>query len=309
VPVSGAAIVPVPPAGERSVPKIGIATFARDSRRPDAGSTRIRVTWPMRYWPEAEELQPGGRYDVIIFQKAYWVEYARRFTGLKILDLCDPDFLLDAPRCQAMMDACDVITCSSVTLVSHVAGMTHTPVRLIPDRIDFHAVGSHRKEHRGPTRTAAWYGYSMNYPLLDLAIDGLLRAGVPNLLVIGNANEPYVLPPAAAGRLALVNRAWSEETIYRDLLNADVVLNPRSEEVPWRFKSGNKTLLAWALGLPVAHDRGELESLMTEHARRCEADRRYDEVRASHDVRRTVDDYRAVIAELSEQTTHACRRG
>ncbi len=277
--------------------KIGFATFAREIRRPEVGCTRIRVTWPLRYWPEAEVFEPGRAYEVIVFQKAYWLEYARQFAGLKILDLADPDFLSE-PRCQPMMSLCDAVTCSSAALASQVAGMTSTPVRLIPDRVDFEATGDVRKVHRGETRTAAWYGYATNYPLLDRAIPDLLALGVPNLLVMGPGHEPYVLPPFADGRLRLVNRAWSEATIYDDLLRADVVLNPRSADVPWRFKSSNKTLLAWALGLPVAHDRAELAALMTEEARQREGDRRYEEVRAEHDVRRTVDDYRALIAEM-----------
>ncbi len=277
--------------------KIGIATFARDNRRPDAGSTRIRVTWPLRYWPEAEEFEPGRAYDIVIFQKTYWVHYAQRYAGVKILDLADPDFLFD-PRCQLMMDLCDAVTCSSAALASHVAGMTRTPVRLIPDRIDVAAIGEARKTHRGATRTAAWFGYSANYPLLDQAIPDLVDLAVPNLLVMGTPHEPYAPPASTGGRVTVSNRAWSDATIYRDLMTADVVLNPRSADVPWRFKSANKTLLAWALGLPVAHDRTELAGLLSEDARRREGDRRYDEVRAEHDVRRTVADYRALIAEI-----------
>jgi hypothetical protein len=226
------------------------------------------------------------------------VEYARQFAGVRIFDLCDPDFLSDGPRCQAMLDVCDAITCPSESLAAHVAGMTRTPVRLIPDRLDLDALGERRKAHYGPATTVAWFGYATNYPMLDTAIDAVLQCGIPHLLVIADAKRPYRLPPPAVGRLTLTNRPWGEEAVYDDLLTADIVLNPRSEEGRWRFKSDNKTVLAWALGLPVARDGVELSRLLAEDDRRRESERRYQMIRDTRDVRRTVDELRALIDEL-----------
>jgi hypothetical protein len=276
---------------------VGIVTFASHLCAPDTGSTRIRVTWPLRYWPEAEEFTLGHRYDAVIFQKVYWVAYAAALRATKILDLCDPDFLGDAARCTAMFDHCDAITCSSDALTEHVATLTRTPVSTIPDRIDFAAVGSRRKTHRGRTATAAWFGYARNYAMLDSIVPALLRLEIPRLIVIAEPALLYRLPAEASGRIALDQRTWSETTIYRDLLDADVVLNPRRDTGEWRFKSLNKTTLAWALGLPVAHDGDELARLMTEDARRHEARRRLLEVRSTSDVRATVEDYRRLIAQ------------
>jgi len=277
---------------------VGIATFAQQRGEPNAASTRIRVRWPLRYWPEAEEFRVGCSYDVVIFQKAYWLEYATLFRGPKILDFCDPDFLEDEPRCIAMMNLSDAVTCSSPALTEHAASLTRTPVHTIPDRVDFESIGALRKTHDGPARIAGWYGNSQNFPLLDLAIDWLLQHGLSQLLVIAGRGRPYELPERAKERITLTNVAWKDETAYRDLLNADVILNPRSDEGLWRYKSNNKTVLAWALGLPVAHDAHELGALLTEDERRGEAERRLTEVRGRYDVRQTVEDYQRLIADI-----------
>jgi len=284
---------------------VGIATFSQQCGVRNVASTRIRVRWPLRYWPDAEEFRVGGRYDAVIFQKAYWLEYATQFSGPKILDLCDPDFLEDGPRSIAMMDLSDAVTCSSPALTAHVASLTRTPVSTIPDRVDLEAIGSLRKAHDGPTTTVAWYGNSQNFPMLDLSIDWLLQYGLTQLLVIASPKTPYRLPEYATGRITLTNLAWTDETAFGDLLKADVILNPRSETGIWRFKSNNKTVLAWALGLPVAHDAQELGALMTDESRRREAERRLPEVRATYDVRHTVRDYQRLIAEIAQRRREA----
>ena len=73
--------------------KIGILTFEQFHGRKDIGSSRIRAKWVINHWPEAEEFVFGQKYDVVIYQKAYWLEHAQEFKGLKILDICDADFL------------------------------------------------------------------------------------------------------------------------------------------------------------------------------------------------------------------------
>jgi hypothetical protein len=286
--------------------RIGILTCEQYFGLRHLGSTRIRARWPLRYWPEAEEFRADVTYDVLIFQKAYDVPRAAAFPGVKILDICDPDFLRRRTRIEQMVEHCDAVTCSSVPLVEDMRGMTGKPVRLVADRIDFAAIGTSRKHHSGPTRTVAWFGNSQNLPVLDPTISMLLEFDIRTLLVVATAGFPYTPPSSAAGRLEVVNLPWSEDSVHRHLLRADVVLNPRVEAGEWRYKSLNKTTLAWALGLPVAHTRSELEALMTEEQRRREARLRRLEVRQNYDVRDTVRDYRRLIEELSQSRRQIC---
>ena len=55
--------------------KIGILTFEQFQGRQNIGSSRIRVKWPLKYWENAEEFVMGQKYDVVIYQKAYWLAY------------------------------------------------------------------------------------------------------------------------------------------------------------------------------------------------------------------------------------------
>jgi hypothetical protein len=202
-----------------------------------------------------------------------------------------------------MIAACDAITCSTAALTDAVSSLTRKPVVTVPDRVDFDFVGSSRKVHRGPTRTAVWFGNSQNLPLLDAMSPALVDLRIEQLTIVSDERARYELPggarPPAAPRV--VHRPWNPDDICRELLAADVVLNPRSDEGLWKFKSNNKTLLAWALGLPVARDGDELRRLMTEACRRHEADRRYVEVRRDYDVKDAVAEYRALIDRLGRR--------
>ena len=102
--------------------KGGIVLFEQMQGESNMGSSRIRGHWLIRAWNEdktidssLEVFQQGAKYDFIIFQKAYWLEYAEKFEGIKILDICDPDWL--AGSCvKRMTDCVDGVTTSSQVL-------------------------------------------------------------------------------------------------------------------------------------------------------------------------------------------------
>jgi hypothetical protein len=288
--------------------RIGITTFEQTRKfRVDMGSSRIRAHWLIKHWRQAELFTLGRMYDCVIFQKVYWLDYARHFSGLKILDLCDPDFLNWRCPFKQMMDYCDAVTTSTEPLAQFARLYTSKPVRCVPDRLDLQWFDGLRKTHQGlgGTKTVAWYGYSTNFPMLEAAIPALLKLGLETLIVIADPAAPYQLPSEAQGRIRLVNLSWDLKTVNANLLGADLVINWRSAQGRWRFKSNNKTISAWALGLPVAHDECELASLMTESSRVAEADKRLEEVRDQWDVRDSVREYVELIDEL-ERSRQRC---
>ena len=75
--------------------RIGLFTHEQfiNAGENSIGSSRIRARWLLPYWPEAQLYQMGRKYAVMIFQKAYFMEYLKAYDGIKILDLCDPDWL------------------------------------------------------------------------------------------------------------------------------------------------------------------------------------------------------------------------
>jgi hypothetical protein len=190
----------------------------------------------------------------------------------------------------------DGVTCSTKALAERLAGMTDKPVAFIHDSFDFTKFPKQKKVHnKGQTEIAAWHGYSENFPMLDSAVSVLAKHGIKKLLVIADRRRPYVLPAGLDGKVEIVNYPWSEETVLADLLRADIVINPQSTRARWKFKSENKTVMAWALGLPVAHNEDELKALLTSEQRKTEADIRYKQARKDYDVRDTVKEYQEFI--------------
>lgn len=283
-----------------SLRRIGILTFEQMCGKQHLGSTRIRAQGLIDHWPEAERFRIGRNYSTVIFQKAYWLDFAEAFNGTKILDLCDPDLLNWSSNCVKMADACDAVTVSTPQLSELVSKYTSTPTFCIPDRIDLNSIGERRKEHTGNgiAKVTAWFGYSTNFPSLDCAIPELQHYGISKLIVVTDPGRPYWPPLEAYDRIDVINYRWSPETVYDELLQADIVLNFRLDSGRWKYKSNNKTILAWALGLPVAHTGAELSALMSEEARIREVKMRYEEVRRCYDVRQSVDEYKALIEKL-----------
>jgi len=287
--------------------QIGILTFEQFQGKVNIGSTRIRVKWPLNYWPEAEEYIIGKKYQTIILQKAYWLEgleFLEQFAPnqhIKILDICDADWLHWGTRVMQVIANCDAVTTSTVEQAEFLAKYTDKPIWCIPDRIDFNLIGDTKKQHSDlPSTTAVWYGYSENYPMLDSAITALVKHGITNLIVIANSRSPYVLPAGVSGKIQLSNLPWTAETVNDDILKADIVINPKSNKGRWRFKSNNKTINAWALGMPVAHTDTELADLIDPAKRNAEAQYRYQFVRDNYDVRDSVTEYTNLINELKQ---------
>ncbi|KKM88237.1 hypothetical protein LCGC14_1260820, partial [marine sediment metagenome] len=143
--------------------KVKIITFQRKHgrRHGSIGSSIIRGDWIVKHWPEAELWSEGAPSDVLIFQKAYWQEMMQTYEGIKILDLCDPDWLsgdLELVKISKMVDA---ITCSSQGIYDFISKIVDIPVKFIPDRLDLDFFDLH-KEHVGRAKNVVWFGYSHN---------------------------------------------------------------------------------------------------------------------------------------------------
>lgn len=281
--------------------KVGFLTFQQFHGKLDIGSSRIRAEWVAKYWPEAEVHKIGGEYDVIIYQKVYWKEHAKMFPGIKILDLCDPDWLHWGHRVKEMIDLCDAVTTSTIEIAKYIVFLTDKPVWYIPDRLDPAMFEIPPKVHSGPTKTAVWYGYSENFPMLTPAIPSLIKHGIEELIVIASSRSPYRINKQYEGKITVTNYPWNKDTVNQDIQRADIVINPRSTKARWKFKSNNKTINAWALGMPVAHNEVELDELMTEAQRKKEAELRLKEVKEKYDVIKSVEEYKKLIAEINEK--------
>lgn len=278
--------------------KVGILLFEQFHGKENIGSSRIRGRWLAKYWPEAEVSKHGGKYDVMIYQKVYWIEHAKAFEGIKILDLCDPDWLHWGHRVKQMIDLCDAVTTSTIELAKFIVNLTDKPVWYIPDRLDPEMFNKPQKVHTGDAKKVVWYGYSENFPMLTPAIPSLIQHGMEELIVIASSRHPFKIPKQHEGKIQLLNLPWTKETADSDIQKADIVINPRSGAGRWKYKSNNKTINAWALGMPVAHNDVELLQFIPAEAREKEAKEKLELVKKEFDVRQSVAEYQKLIEEL-----------
>lgn len=262
------------------------------------GSSRIRGRWLTKYWPEAEMFKYGQQYDVLILQKAYEFDLMRAFPGLKIFDLCDPDWL-EGKEVKQVTELCDVITTSTQALADYVKTFTQKPVICIPDRLDL-AEHTQRKVHVGRAKQVAWFGYHNNQKSIDQCLPALQRLGLrltvisdkqyyPEGQILGENQDAWINANVTFIR-------YNYESVNQELVDhGDIVLNPRLEFGRFKFKSNNKTLTAWALGLPVATDAEELEKFMDEAARKEESALRLSQIEADWQTQKSVEQYKNII--------------
>jgi hypothetical protein len=276
--------------------RIGVLASEQIKSKYDVGSSRIRAQWLVDNWSAAEYFRIGQRYDAIIFQKAYWLAYAACYSGVKILDLCDPDFLHWRSKCIPMARLCDAVTTPTSKLADALRRQVDKPIVVIPDRLDLrHFTTEARPKKRIRGRTAAWFGYSNNYASLDACVLDLVAAGITRLVVISDAPALYSLPQPLCGALALDRYLWNFDILAHYLADVDIIVNYGLQHGRWIYKSNNKTLFGWAHGFPVAHDRCELGRLLCEAAAREEVVCRQRELQDQYDVKLSVIQYTNLI--------------
>lgn len=282
--------------------KGAILTFSDYHGRKDIGSSRIRGEWVVKHWPkelgECEIFVQAKPYDFVIYQKVYWPKHAKSFEGIKILDMCDADWYDWEYAIVESIQYMDAITTSTEKLAEEmrkmVDGMVEhgdlkkaIPVIWIDDRMDpeFHAV--RKTKHAEKIEWVTWFGYGHNLRVIDPVVPYLKARGY-KLCVISDKPHPK----------ADKNLPWTVENINRDIVeNSDIVLNPRLNWGKWQYKSDNKTVSAWALGLPVARSVEEFEKLLTKELREKEAALRLEEVKTKYHPRQSAIEYGEVILE------------
>jgi hypothetical protein len=160
----------------------------------------------------------------------------------------------------------------------------------IPDRVDLKEF-PRQKNHKGRAKSAVWFGYAGNFPVINNEI--LLALNKLSLRLLVVADKPFV-----SSKAAVDNEKWSLVDYQSKIMAGDIAINPRIEKDGWQYKSNNKTLTAWALGLPVAVSARELEQFMDAGARNREAEVRMKELKEKWDIKFSVKEYEELINKL-----------
>lgn len=269
-----------------------------------SASVRFRAQWPAKYWDDADCYDGSQRltdYDVFVFQKLYLTDHARAWaqaltsTGkLLAFDLCDANWLLSEEhkrRLLAVLPLFDFAVAPTKLLVEWLGQWL--PARHIPDRLDLE-VHQEKHEHKPGEISLVWFGYSGNLVTLE-TLWSLLRERGFSLTIISDG-----LPEEWESESVRFVR-WTPEGANAEIARHDVALNPGLDKGHFAYKSHNKTITAWALGVPVAKTLEEMLRLRDYDERVAESKRRLAEVRELWDVRISVREWARVVAQFRGQ--------
>jgi len=277
--------------------RVAFATMEKIENRPanSVGSSRIRARWLIDHWPDAEEYMVGRKYNAMIFQKCYWEEMLVNFPGIKIFDICDPDWLEPRPVIESI-EHCHLAVTSTEPLAVYLRKFTTKPVIHIPDRINLDEHKEIKKDHKDTPLSAVWFGYGQNQHYLIKTLDFLIDRGIA-LTVI--SNKAFDLPKGFE-KLKLTNINYFYETLHEELIKHDFALLPSTDkhDLKGQFKSNNKLTTCWALGLPVVQEPDDLERLWPKQARIDESAQKIQLVKDRFDVKISVKQYQVILENL-----------
>lgn len=269
----------------------GIITYEQWHNK-QAGSSKIRGKYLAKYWDEAELFKSGRKYDTVIYQKVYWIDHAKQFKGLKILDICDPDWLAHEPVAE-MMQYVDAVTCPTENMANFMKQFGK-PVRIIQDRHDLDEF-KENKQARKDCKMALWFGYSHNFHTMKNVGCHLARLGL-SLKIVSNSFIQY----DEECKEKFIK--YSDDPVKNnwEFLEADLAILPKSVRLQDRFKSNNRKTTCWLIGLPVAETLEELEKLMYYEYRKKEGIEKRIYARENYDVKLSVEEFKQFIKELNE---------
>ena len=263
------------------------------------GSTFLRVDRLVANDAGFEKWVHGKEYDNLIFQKAYWLQMMQLFKGPKILDLCDPDWMELQVDIRGLGDHVHAVTCSSDELTQLLRSyFPDKTVEHVPDRLDLKIFPSPRNVHQGKAQKAVWFGYIRNaYETLPQLLPAIRETGL-QLRIIAN------LPYAEKNDMLKMNPEflyYDQSTAYEQIKEADILLNPRSDKAFYRFKSNNKSLIGWKLGLPVAATNGDVMRLMNPDERNREVSLMHPVIEKEYAIEKTAEQYRDIIGRIRQR--------
>lgn len=279
--------------------------FTKFHNKDSAGSTRIRVENLIKYWPEADLYKYGEDPDVLIFQKVYVTQdytFPLHFPKIKILDICDPDWL-DGTAVKQTVDTMDAVVCPTESIAEFMRQLTDKPIRIIKDRFDLAEIPPPKVHTKEPIKQVVWFGYAHNADCLRTAVPLLARMKI-KLMVISESDPQAWRWASTSEQESMIYRPlctykkYEQETIYQLLQRSDACILPKSHSPRFRFKSENKTIVANLAGLPVAYDDADLSKLNDASHRAKISHEAYNRAMKEYDCKISVTEYQELIEEL-----------
>lgn len=282
--------------------KVSIIPFEKYHHRPQGsiGSSMIRAKWLAEKWPEASIWHNGDAFDALILQKVYWLDMIKDFQGPKILDMCDPDWMRSEEtgcKIKELEEHLDAITTSTDELRDVLKKIVKIPVVTVPDRINFDYF-TIPKKHTERAKSVVWFGYYHKAKEVLNQVMHSLKERDLSLYVVSNSE---FFPDNDYG-VEVSNIKWEPHNAFMDIQSGDFVINPPSPFGDLRFKSNNKTLIAWALGMPVVNVAEDLDRFLDPAERQKESELRLAEVHKDWDIELSIKQYQDLICDIRTKT-------
>lgn len=281
--------------------KVSVISWEKFNWRPvgSIGSSMIRAKWLADKWPEASLWNNGDKFDALILQKVYWMDLVKDFSGPKILDMCDPDWMRSEDtscRLVEISQYVDAITTSTDELRDVIQKIVKIPVITVPDRInlDYFTI---QKKHTERAKSVVWFGYY--HKAKEVLNQVMLSLKKRNLSLYVISNSPFY--PDNDYGVEVSNIHWEPQTAFMDIQSGDFVINPPSPLGDLRFKSNNKTLISWALGMPVVNAADDLDRFLDPAERQKEAELRRAEVEKDWIIDLSINQYKEIIANVLKE--------
>lgn len=259
-----------------------------DGLSPLSASGRFRAQWPAKYMINGQAYDGSQRladFNCFVFQKFYLSEKARSWAHafrdmghLLAFDLCDADWLQSTThrgRLLYILPLMDFAVAPTGPLADWLRQWL--PAHVIPDRLD---LAAHTERHSPQDRLPRliWFGNAGNLVTLEQMWPAVCDLGL-SLTILADR----LIPPWDERPVEFVK--WTLDGANAVIADHDIALNPRLETGAFAYKSDNKTVTAWALGVPVAETPDRLLALMDFELRKLIAAHRAVEVAANYDVR------------------------
>ena len=263
------------------------------------GSTYLRVTQLTTNYPEFEQYVHGKKYDNLISQYFCWEEMMERFTGPKIWDLCDPNWIANGLDIMKPVSFVHAITCASNELTQLVKSyFPDKIVEHVPDRLDFKTFPPPRAPHQGKAQKALWFGYIYKaYDILPQLLPSIKETGLQLHII---SNQPYSKEDEVQEAITEFT-IYDRSKVYEQIKEADILLNPNSCRAYYRYRSNNKSLIGWQLGLPVAITNEDVIRLLNPDERNKEVAAMRPVVAQEYQIGKSAEQYRDIIHRIRQR--------
>lgn len=253
--------------------RIGFLTLNNYYKTDSNSNSRIRVEYIAKYLSDSyitEDKELLKNCDVLVFQTRYFkedVDYIKEFKDTEkvlIMDLTDPMWYwhnesVDRWFKEEVLSNMDIVICSTKILAKMYR--KHYGVRnitFIPDRMDLQKYNRVKIHVRKESIRLLWHGYIENLKALEPFRNDIIEInkfheklyGKKLELVIVSNKEPDSKFYESFNQLEIIYKQWDSYKLIDYILDSDIVLNCRPLEENFNYKSNNKTITSWALGVP-----------------------------------------------------------